>query len=92
MVAERVNTTKSECRPLPIYLGYNIKQALFSVRQGYLPRVEFEKTAFYIGEGGVYYSPQFQDSGFPGVFSYIGTWVEHFQNIRQNILSYQNGN
>ena len=58
-------------------------QALFSVRQGYLSKVELEKTASKIGDG-VYTVPQtFKTRGFSG----IGGFPAEFW-LRMNLDKY----
>ena len=67
----RVKTTE------PKFLG--IKQALFSVRQGYLPKMGFEKIALNKGDSRDNRAQKLQDWGISGGCGCLGT--------RQNILS-----
>lgn len=55
-----------------------IKQALFSVRQGCLPKARFERIALDTGDNGAYMAQKIcKARAVPRVFGYVGTW----QNI-----------
>lgn len=75
----RVKTTE------PKFLG--IKHALFSIRQGYLPKVGFEKMALKKGDSRDNRAQKLQDWGISEGCGYLGTG----QNISELLgrTSYQ---
>lgn len=85
------NTSK-DCFPNPLS---QIKQALFSDRQGYLPDMWFEKITVNVGDCGIYIALKIcKTRGFPKVgrsFAYLGIGMIISKIIWQDILFYQAG-